>query len=396
MAFVSRQVSPVWPPTGLALAALLLLGQRAWPGIFVGALLANATAGEPLLTAIAIAGGNTLEAAVGAWLLTRRPFRPRLDGFLDALAWVAVAAAASTTIAATIGVASLCAGGVQPWSSFAGLWRVWWLGDALGTLVVGSLLVTWLSPAAPDAAPTRGALRTELPAIAVGAVAVALLVFLPRTPLGIAGGPALEYTAFPFIVWAGMRCGPRGVSLISFLVSLVAIAGTLRGGGPFASSPLHEGLVLLQTYMAVVAATGLLLAAAIAERDRVDERKDEFLAMLGHELRNPLGAIRNASPLLEHRAGDRSAGRRSSSGRSSTWSGWWTTCSTSRASPAARSAAAAARRPRRVLAPRRPRRRGRWRGAGARAGVSISRRAATVEGDACASSRWSPTCSATP
>src|SRR6187549_1756797 len=77
MALVSRQVSPVWPPTGLALAAVLLLGHRVWPGIFAGALIANATAGEPLLTALAIAGGNTLEAVAGVWLVTRRPFRSR-------------------------------------------------------------------------------------------------------------------------------------------------------------------------------------------------------------------------------------------------------------------------------------------------------------------------------
>jgi len=301
MALVSRQVSPVWPPTGLALAAVLLLGHRVWPGIFAGALIANATAGEPLLTALAIAGGNTLEAVAGVWLVTRRPFRSRLDGFLDALSWVVLAAGVATAVAATVGVLSLCAGGVQPWSRFGALWGVWWLGDALGALVVGSLLVTWLSPAPPEATPSRGTLRTELPVIAIGAVTVALLVFLRRTPAGMAAGPTLEYTAFPFLVWAGLRCGPRGASLVAFLVSLVAIAGTLRSDGPFAGAAVHAGLVLLQTYMAVVAATGLLLAAAIAERDRLDERKNEFLAMLGHELRNPLGAMTNALAVLAER-----------------------------------------------------------------------------------------------
>ena len=131
MAFLAEQVSPVWPATGIALAAVLLLGPRVWPGIALGALLVNLTAEEPLLVAAGIAVGNTLEALLGAWLLQRgRAFRPSLDGMVDALSLVGLAAGASTTVAATVGVASLCLGALEPWSNFGTLWGVWWLGDA--------------------------------------------------------------------------------------------------------------------------------------------------------------------------------------------------------------------------------------------------------------------------
>jgi signal transduction histidine kinase/ActR/RegA family two-component response regulator len=335
MAFLAEQVSPVWPATGIAVAAVLLLGPRVWPGIALGAFVVNATADEPLLVAAGIAAGNTLEALAAGWLLRRgRRFRLGLDGVADALALVGLAAGVSTAVAATVGVTSLCAGGLEPWSHFGALWGVWWLGDAMGALVMAPLLLTWLAPERARWG-TRRALELA-GGVALGAV-VCALVFAAAPAPGRVPGPSLEYAAFPFLVWAALRGGPRGATLVTFVTSAVAIVGTLAGSGPFAAAPPHEALVLLQTYMGVVALTGLFLAAAVAERDRAeaaraeqsrqserelraeasrraaaegelreraeqladaDRRKDEFLAMLGHELRNPLGAVSNAVHVL--------------------------------------------------------------------------------------------------
>jgi two-component system CheB/CheR fusion protein len=272
MAFLARQVSPVWPPTGIALVAVLLLGPRVWPGIFVGALLINATVDEPLGTATGIAVGNTLEALLGAWLLQRgRPFRSSLEGMRDVLGLVGLAAGLSTTVSATVGVTSLCLGGVEPWSHFGTLWGVWWLGDAMGALVTAPLLLTWLTPRL-EWRPRRGA---ELFAVVAAAVGVCLLIFARRPMPQLAPGPALEYAAFPFLVWASLRGGPRGAALVTFATSAVAIIATLSGSGPFAERSTHEGLVLLQAYMGVVAVTGLFLAAAIAERDRAERSRGD-------------------------------------------------------------------------------------------------------------------------
>src|SRR5256885_1736020 len=131
LAFVAEQVTVVWPPSGIALAALLLGGYRLWPGVAVGAFLANATAHEPPLVAAGIAAGNTLEAVLGAWLLRRLVgFGTSLERVKDVLALATLAAGASTTVSATVGVTSLCLGGLQPWAAFDSLWWTWWLGDA--------------------------------------------------------------------------------------------------------------------------------------------------------------------------------------------------------------------------------------------------------------------------
>src|SRR5439155_4947558 len=134
-------VSSAWPPAGLALAALLLLGVRYWPGIAIGAFLVNASAGVPLAGAAGIGVGNTLEAVVGALLLQRvARFRPSLERLRDVLALALLAAPLATTLSATVGVTSLWLSGAVPSTSAGPLWLVWWSGDAIGVLVVAPVL----------------------------------------------------------------------------------------------------------------------------------------------------------------------------------------------------------------------------------------------------------------
>ena len=175
MAFVAEQVTAVWPPTGIALAALLLFGSRAWPGIALGAFLANATANAPLGTAAGIALGNTLEALLGAWLLRRLVgFDKALERVQDVLGLVVLAAGVSTMVSATIGATSLCLGGLRPWTAYPALWSVWWLGDAMGNLVVAPVLLSWAGWHRMAWRPRRVA---EAAALLLGLVAVSLLVF---------------------------------------------------------------------------------------------------------------------------------------------------------------------------------------------------------------------------
>jgi two-component system CheB/CheR fusion protein len=263
---VVEQVSAVWPPTGIALAVLLLGGYRLWPAILLGAFLANVQANEPLLTAGGIAAGNTLEALAGAWLLRRVVgFRPALARPRDALGLVLLAAGLSTTLSATVGVTSLCLGGVHPWSRYGPLWCVWWLGDALGALVVAPLLLTW---AAGPRLVRRPWAVTEFAALLGGLIAVSLSAFAGGVGVGLAHHP-LEYTVFPFVIWAALRFGPPTTTLVTFLASGIAILGAVYGLGPFTGGTLNERLILLQMFTGVVACTGLLLAAATAERDTV-------------------------------------------------------------------------------------------------------------------------------
>ena len=136
-AFVAEQVTTVWAPTGIAIASLLIWGPRLWPAIWLGAFAVNAATNAPLWTAFVLATGNTLEAVVATRLLRRVPqFDFSFRRVTNVLTFIGIAVVASPSVGATVGAATLCAAGVQSWQRFGPLWFHWWLGDALGALVV--------------------------------------------------------------------------------------------------------------------------------------------------------------------------------------------------------------------------------------------------------------------
>jgi signal transduction histidine kinase/CheY-like chemotaxis protein len=297
LAISTHQVTAVWPPTGFAIAAVLRLGRRSAVGIFLGALLANATADEPFAVATGIAMGNTLEAIFAVTFLRHFEFDAALASVRDVLLLVA-AIALSPIVAASVGVASLGAGGVHPLSALPGLWWIWWTGDAMGGLIVTPFLLV----VGPVLQPARGR-RVRGPAPHVeGIIGLVLLAAVCATSfIVLRQVHATEYVVFPFMIWAAFRFGPLGTATVAVLSNAIAIWGTHLGRGPFAGAGPEQGLVLLQVFMAVVVTTGLLLGAVAAQNQQAQERKDEFLAMLGHELRNPLAPIVHAVELLGRR-----------------------------------------------------------------------------------------------
>jgi PAS domain S-box-containing protein len=276
MAFVADQVTAVWPPTGIALAALFFFGYRVWPAITLGAFLANTAANAPLGTAAGIALGNTLEALLGAWMLRRLiQFDPALGRVKDVLGLVLLAAALSTMVSATIGVASLCLGGVKPWPAYAEMWSIWWLGDALAVLVVAPLLLTWGGWRHIISRPERFA---EAVVLLLALVVVGLPVF--AGPFPFFSHPTLAYVVFPFVIWAALRFGQPIATMATVVASTIAIWGTVRGLGPFHAPTIHESLILLQVFMAVVATTTLVLAAVATERAHAEESLQESYNLL--------------------------------------------------------------------------------------------------------------------
>lgn len=279
VAFVAEQVTTVWAPTGLAQAALLLWGRSLWPAIWLGAFVANAGAEAPLWTAAGVATGNTLEAIAAAWTLRQLPaFDPNLRRVRDALAFIVVAAVMSTALSATIGATTLCVAAVQPWIRFSELWSVWWLGDAVGALVVAPVILTTVRT--PAAWSRRDWVETCL--LLIGSAGMTQLVFGEVFGSGIGNHP-LEYIIFPFVITAAVRLGPQATALVVLAASGVTIWNTVRGAGPFAGSDVHESLILLQVFMGVLAGTGLLLAAAIAEQ-RTSERRRAAAHAVGEVL----------------------------------------------------------------------------------------------------------------
>src|SRR6184192_1377194 len=260
-------VSSAWPPSGVALAALLLLGLRLWPGIALAAFLLNWTAGVSASGAAGIALGNTLEAVAGAWLLGRvLDLQPSLERVRDVIALVVVGALASTTLSATLGVGSLWASGAVAPDALRRLWFVWWSGDALGDVLVAPLLLTWAR-----VAPAAG---RRLEAAGLLAALLLLTALLLRNPL------AYVYAVFPVVVWAALRFGSRGTATAAAVVAALTIWYTLRGLGPFVGSTPTENLALLQTFLALTGVTGLVLAAATSERGAAERALEQEVAFV--------------------------------------------------------------------------------------------------------------------
>jgi PAS domain S-box-containing protein len=277
MAFEAEQVTLVWPPTGIALTAILLFGHRMWPGIMLGAFLANVTTNEPVITAGGIAIGNTLEAVTGAWMLRRfAGFHNNLGHLKDVLGLVFFSAILSTMISATIGVTSLCLGGVQPWVAYKSLWFTWWLGDAAGALIFAPALLVWCSRPRVAWHPRRFA-----EGIFLGAILVFICtgIFTEPHVMGIRGS-AFIYLIFPFIIFAALRFGQHGTVLVTLAASAIATWATVHGFGPFTAGTVDQNLVLLQIFMGVVVATGLLLGAAISERNESGKAQAHMAAMI--------------------------------------------------------------------------------------------------------------------
>ena len=274
-ATLNASSSPVWPPTGLAIAALLLWGPRLWPGIFVGAFAANMlTAGTPA-TSAAIATGNALEAIVGFLLVSR--FAKGVQAF-DTARTVGIfaisAGVAAPLVSASIGVTSLAVAGFVPWGLYGAVWKTWWLGDVSGALIVAPLIVSAFRPSKP--APVGGV--RELGALGLAMSAACAAVFSPAVYSTIAPIP-LSFTIVPLIVWAGVRFGSRGATASTFLFSLVAVWGTRFGIGPFNSPDVNTALLSLQFSIMVVATTGLALGALVHQRlDAEDEARKAKIA----------------------------------------------------------------------------------------------------------------------
>jgi PAS domain S-box-containing protein len=272
---VSGFATAVWPPTGIALVALVLFGYRLWPGIALAAFLVNASAGAPVLVAFGMAIGNTLEAVVGTYLLQHVVgFQPALARLRDVFGLVVLAAGVSTLLSATLGVTSGWLGGVIPAASYSQAWWTWWLGDLMGDLVVAPLLWIWRVPP-----------RVYLPRRQL-AEAGALLLCIIAVSLFVFGGPwatrtmTYLYLLFPFLIWAAFRFGLHGAVTMVSLMSAIAIWSTARGFGLFASQSLHEGLFELQAFMSSVAVTSLVVAAAVAERQHLEEVRAQLAAIV--------------------------------------------------------------------------------------------------------------------
>ncbi|MBI5092767.1 MAG: MASE1 domain-containing protein [Candidatus Hydrogenedentes bacterium] len=268
LAFERTNATPVWPPTGIALAAVLLLGYRVWPGILAGAFFANiailpglgfsttTTIGVALLTAL----GNTLEAIAGVRLIrcitqARNPFHRSAD----TVTFVAFGALAATALSATVGVCALSAIS-GAWARFTSIWLTWWLGDVTGALVVAPVIITWFDREKGRWPVTR---RFE-----AGLMLLALLIFIWITGKNTYH---CEYLLLPVVMWVVFRFGQFTSAVLILALSVFAVLGTVSGLGPFAGVSRNESLLLVQCFVSAVSVTTLFFSSAVYERKAAEK-----------------------------------------------------------------------------------------------------------------------------
>jgi PAS domain S-box-containing protein len=283
---VSGFATLVWPPTGIAIAFVVLFGRGMWPAVLLAAFVANLVNGGSAPIAFAIAVGNTLEAIVASWLFERRGFRPELDRVRDVLTLVVFGALLSTLVSATVGVAALRLGGVIANAAIASTWTAWWIGDALGAIVMAPLLFT-LARSRKAIPPAR---RVEGAFLALLVVAFNAAVFL--------GGPsevAVASLLQPILIWIALRFGLRETAAAVFVTSAFAIWGTVTGHGPFVGgASVSQDLLYLQLFVGSLAVTHLTLAVAVAERALARDDADALNAQLETRVREQTVAIQES------------------------------------------------------------------------------------------------------
>jgi len=258
-------ITPVWPPSGVALVGILLFGYPMALGVIVGSLALNLGVGLSLPVALAVAIGNNLEYVGGAFLLRRvRGFHLALDRPKDVFALMFLAGTLATTFSAFPGLTALKLGGAIAWDNVGWSFVRWWQGGMTGVLIVAPLLLVWRRPLRPRLAPRQAGEALVLLALLL---AVWYLIFdVPVT--GRQGYYPALLAVIPFSIWGALRFGMRGITLVNLINVFLGIWGSAHGSGPFAGESPADSLVRWCLFANVIAMTGLFLAATSEERQR--------------------------------------------------------------------------------------------------------------------------------
>lgn len=272
LAYSTKQVTAVWAPAGIALAALLLIGNRVWPGVWIGAFLSNFFNHTPAVVALFIATGSTLGPLLGAYLLRRTGFRGTFTHVRDVFLLLLFGSVAAMIVTSTNGTLTLCIARLVPWHAFGSVWALWWSGDAMGVLIVAPLLLTWLLPS--EAHADGGHVEALLLAITTPAIAwfafASGTMFVPTI---------LRHASFayPVAIWSALRFRPRETTAVIAAIAIIGILVVARGIGESALATADQRLAATMTFLAILAIASLVLAALTQERRSAQQQLHEAL-----------------------------------------------------------------------------------------------------------------------
>lgn len=321
LASTPNNVTPVWPPDGFALAALLILGYRVWPGIWIGSFLAeiwavldNTNANSvaiSILTASIIAVATTSSAIISNFLLDKFVGSHHLfDRPTNVFKFIVMGGMVGPIISAIVGISALCFRGIVPLADWATNWLIWWISSVAGILIFTPLVLIWSQPCLKAIQNlfeffTAGTIQKKnklkyLKSLSFSAkqaeLAILTVLVFAVGKIAFGDGYAVEYMLIPFLVWAVFRFGIEGATLLIFIISAMAVLGTVKGGGPFARPNLNESLILLQSFIGVIVMTTLILCSAIAQRQQVEAQ----LRLKTQQVEQTLWDLQQAQALLIH------------------------------------------------------------------------------------------------
>ena len=297
LALIERNITPLWPPSGIAVVALLLFGRRLWPAIAIAAFVVNLPISETALAAAVTAIGNTVAPLIAATLLLATGFHNRMDRPRDVVALVGLAALLSMLVSATIGSGTLVLSGTIPTERFLAAWSVWWAGDAVGVLVFAPLLL-FLSTIRGE---QRGAFRwtTAFEAVAFGVVLVLVAAYVVTSDI------QLLFLVLPLVGWAAWRFRHAGAAPAVIIVCVAATWAAVEGRGPFSNARLFDTMLTLQAFNATVAFTGYLLASLVEERTRARQALERGAADLETRVQRRTSELSAANERLEREVAER-------------------------------------------------------------------------------------------
>ena len=313
-------ITPLWLPGGVGLVLLYFFGYRYFPAVWIGLFLLNLLHGGlggslPSLTATA----STLATLTAAVLLRNRDFHPSLNRVRDLFPLV-FSVVILTSLSALGGALAVFNFTDSDELEFFRVFFTWWVGEGIGALIVGSLGFVW--SVNPGFNRQR---RLEMASLVAGVIGISILCFY-NDGTDWVNRFQFSFIIFPSLVWAALRFGPHGTTLATLLVGVIALLGTVQGYGVFSFADAAQNLFLLQTYLAVISLTGLVLSSASIEQSenefalreanqqleqsvqsfsstardarKANQKKSEFLALMSHELRNPLNGVVGFTSLL--------------------------------------------------------------------------------------------------
>lgn len=288
---VSGFATLIWLPSGISLATLMIWGVKFWPIITLGAIVAGFWSGVPILTAAGISIGNTLQSLLAVHLLRNFfAIKNSLEKLRDVIIFIIIAGALAVSMNAAISVSILFLSKIVTASSLFETWMAWIVGNMISNLTITPFLLVWSTNM-----PFKLTARRFLEIITLTALLLVANLFIFSLPYN---NQPVTYVFFPPLVWAALRFGQRGTTLITLIIAAISTWGIIFGVGPFVTNKLSESLLSLQIFVGFLAISGMVLAAVFTEKEKVEGRKDEFISIASHELKTPVTTIKGYSQIL--------------------------------------------------------------------------------------------------